>query len=167
MDAAHKELKEQFVKVEVTFDEPLYPLDSSLFGNESEVSCDDSKSMGELDSWRSVAPKEINQNNQSSSRKKLIKKKKRKVKEKTTATPNRILKSKSERLEEEKNISEFFNLSCDECSITFPTFFNLRVHQQSVHNHKAGFVYCCNKKLKGQAQLLEHLNWHLNPDLFR
>lgn len=79
----------------------------------------------------------------------------------------RMWKSKSERLDDERKISEFFNLKCDQCLVIFSSFFDLKTHQQSQHNVKHGFIYCCNKKFNRHAKLIEHMHWHLNPDSFR
>lgn len=163
VDAAQRELKENFVKFDIidnikeeiteneTFDSTVN--DESFTGND-DGNFDDNESYDENASFQ--APKES---------KIKVKTRVRDI-NKPTDNPSRNQK-RTERLDVQKKIVEFFDLCCKECSVTFPTFRTLARHQRSVHNHKVGFIYCCNKKLNRQAKLLEHLNWHLNPESFR
>lgn len=162
VEAAHKELNEKFEKKEIVHES----LKTAKI--EPNITCEND-SIDEFECLPDSLPadearEEMKQSIQiPASSKKLD----RNPKEKAPKDPSRILKSKSKRLEDEEKIRDFFNLSCGECAITFSTFFELKLHQKSVHNHKEGFVYCCKKKISRQDKLIEHMNWHLNPDSFR
>lgn len=163
VETAHEELKEKLLKNEIILNECLEESviepndtggDNSMDGFDSLPSVDDVKEM--KIEMESVIPL-----------KQLSVKMVRLPLPQVETTPNPIRKSKSKRIEDEEKISEFFDLRCAECAIAFPTFAKLKFHQKAVHNHKEGFVYCCNKKLNRRAKLVEHMNFHLNPELLR
>lgn len=68
---------------------------------------------------------------------------------------------------EDIKISEFFNLNCQLCATTHLKFTEVKAHYLNVHNSTRGYVICCKRKLFKRYELLEHLDWHLNPNEFR
>lgn len=70
--------------------------------------------------------------------------------------------------EDDVKIGEFFKLDCQECSEkSFPTFLAVKTHFRLNHATDRGYIACCNKKLFRKGAVLEHLEWHTNPDAFR
>ncbi|XP_055603899.1 transcription factor grauzone-like [Uranotaenia lowii] len=101
------------------------------------------------------------------SRKKPLKEKgkaKRKKKPLDRARENRR-KSKSEILEEDRKISEYFKFVCELCQQQSGTFRDLKQHYRDVHDQR-GYQRCCNRKLFRRCRLLEHIEVHLNPNHF-
>lgn len=191
VETAHKELKEKLEKPEIILNESLKgngsesdtirdngfdEFDSLPSVDPTEITFEElnikseahsTKQLGSNPKKKAIRKEKRNIKIQGSNSKKLVRNPKEKVVCSSTQDSNCIRKSKSERLADEEKIREFFKLSCDECAVTFTTFSKLQIHQKAVHNHKQGFVYCCNKKINRQAKLFEHMNWHLNPDSFR
>ncbi|XP_058830505.1 transcription factor grauzone-like [Topomyia yanbarensis] len=74
-------------------------------------------------------------------------------------------KPKKEIEEEDKQILEYFKFACELCHETTVTFIELRKHFREKHEQK-GYHRCCNKKLFKRCHLLEHIQVHLNPNLY-
>ncbi|XP_039435342.1 transcription factor grauzone-like [Culex pipiens pallens] len=74
-------------------------------------------------------------------------------------------KPKEEIEEEDRLILEYFKFACELCHDPADTFIELRRHFREIHNQK-GFHRCCNKKLFKRCHLLEHIQVHLNPNLY-
>ncbi|XP_058462897.1 transcription factor grauzone-like [Malaya genurostris] len=74
-------------------------------------------------------------------------------------------KPKEEIEEEDKQILEYFKFVCELCHETTVTFIELRRHFREKHGQK-GYHRCCNKKLFKRCHLLEHIQVHLNPNLY-
>lgn len=64
-----------------------------------------------------------------------------------------------------------FDLSCDMCSAKdFTSFLEVKNHYLDEHQIKRGYIKsCCNnrKKLYLVNQVMDHVNYHLNPDLLK
>lgn len=69
--------------------------------------------------------------------------------------------------QENGRIRDFFNVECELCKEQFKTFCKLCVHYKQKHSIKNGFVSCCNRKFQKRSELLQHIDWHVNPDAFR
>ncbi|XP_058832117.1 zinc finger protein 62 homolog [Topomyia yanbarensis] len=67
--------------------------------------------------------------------------------------------------EENRKISEFFNMTCKFCSETLGTFGRLRTHCRKVHNERAE-VECCNRIFYVKCKIIEHINSHQDPKRF-
>uniref|UniRef100_A0A1B0GNT5 C2H2-type domain-containing protein n=1 Tax=Phlebotomus papatasi TaxID=29031 RepID=A0A1B0GNT5_PHLPP len=68
--------------------------------------------------------------------------------------------------EEDERIRKFFKLQCDICSESFETFKKFKAHTLHIHNEEA-YVICCDRKLKNRTRLVNHLNSHINPNVFK
>ncbi|XP_053685524.1 transcription factor grauzone-like isoform X1 [Sabethes cyaneus] len=94
-------------------------------------------------------------------------KKPKKIKKESGHDPSKEYRSKpkDEIEEEDRQILEYFKFACELCHETTLTFIDLRRHFREKHNQK-GYHRCCNKKLFKRCHLLEHIQVHLNPNLY-
>ncbi|XP_058828723.1 zinc finger protein 62 homolog [Topomyia yanbarensis] len=76
------------------------------------------------------------------------------------------VKTSSAKPTDDELILEHFNLSCDLCQQSFNDFGDLRQHFESVHNEEP-YLKCCNKKFNKKYLMVQHLQWHMNPEIFR
>lgn len=67
--------------------------------------------------------------------------------------------------EEDRKILEYFKFICELCQAATETFIELRKHFRDQHGQR-GYHRCCNKKLFKRCHLLEHIQVHLNPNLY-
>lgn len=63
-------------------------------------------------------------------------------------------------------ISEVMNMSCFYCNFQFKTLSQLIKHFQSTHNDRCIKIRCCDTNLK-MNELLEHMEYHKNPDKYK
>ncbi|XP_065086603.1 transcription factor grauzone-like [Ochlerotatus camptorhynchus] len=75
--------------------------------------------------------------------------------------------SDSEREKEHQLFSKHFRMICDLCGAKAASFKLLRTHFWQEHQRRDGYVVCCNKKLSKRYTILDHINFHANPDVFR
>lgn len=74
---------------------------------------------------------------------------------------------KSQIQQDNQKIREFIALNCQLCSISnLNSFLDVKLHYRRTHNVK-GFVKCCKKKFFRRGTLLDHIEWHANPNCFR
>uniref|UniRef100_A0A336KMN4 CSON012579 protein n=1 Tax=Culicoides sonorensis TaxID=179676 RepID=A0A336KMN4_CULSO len=68
--------------------------------------------------------------------------------------------------EEDQRIRSFFNLNCTKCipPVYCHTLNEFKGHLRSVHNEKSPYLMCCSKKLTKRMDVIDHLNFHLDPD---
>lgn len=71
--------------------------------------------------------------------------------------------------EEDQKIKEFFDLTCYQCTpnVSHDTLLEYKMHCKSVHNDPRAAIVCCSRKLTKRYSVLEHLNYHVNPDKFK
>lgn len=60
-----------------------------------------------------------------------------------------------------------FRMICDLCGVATATFTALRRHFWKDHQQRDGYVVCCNKKLSKRYAILDHIDFHADPDVFR
>lgn len=91
----------------------------------------------------------------------------------TLREPSQILKHinqhSTDRAQQDAKIREFFDLKCNICSSgddKFQTFKEFKKHYSSVHKTN-GYLKCCGRTLHLRCNVLEHLQYHLNPDAYR
>ncbi|XP_061396129.1 zinc finger protein 184-like [Musca vetustissima] len=73
---------------------------------------------------------------------------------------------KINRVEYDKFLQEHFKMSCDKCSKTFERFRQLCQHFSQEHNEQ-GYVMCCATKFFNRRLLVDHINFHLDPEYFK
>lgn len=69
----------------------------------------------------------------------------------------------------ELEIKKFYNMTCELCSMapgTFETFADIKKHYRELHNQK-GYLMCCGRALTKRHRVVEHMQFHLNPQAFQ
>ncbi|XP_055626141.1 transcription factor grauzone-like [Toxorhynchites rutilus septentrionalis] len=142
--------------------------DDDDYDGECEVGEDDSD---EDEDWK-PQPMEVKEevDNTIKTKRKYTKKgfaKQKKIKKEPRHDPSKEYRSKpKEEIEEEdRQILEYFKFACELCHETAETFIELRRHFREQHGQR-GYHRCCNKKLFKRCHLLEHIQVHLNPNLY-
>ncbi|XP_055325845.1 zinc finger protein 431-like [Sitodiplosis mosellana] len=70
--------------------------------------------------------------------------------------------------QQQQIISQYCDMSCDFCDVTFATFQEATHHYRVTHNNQPkGYVKCCSLKWLQSSHLNVHIVWHLNPELFK
>lgn len=73
---------------------------------------------------------------------------------------------KTNRLEHDKFLQQHYKITCNKCHLPFDTFPLLCKHYSKEHNER-GFVTCCEMKFFDRSLLVDHINYHLNPEYFK
>lgn len=58
------------------------------------------------------------------------------------------------------------DLTCDICQARVDTWKSLREHFLLAHT-KTPYIKCCDIVYRKPRALMEHLEWHKNPDMFK
>lgn len=74
--------------------------------------------------------------------------------------------TKAIRNEKDKFLAENFKMTCFLCETPFETFSNVHKHFKEFHN-EPGYIQCCDKKFFRRNVLIDHVNYHLNPNFFK
>lgn len=64
-------------------------------------------------------------------------------------------------------LSKYFNMSCDLCDTLLLSFRHTNKHYKDVHDVDKGYLICCSKKFYRLQHMLQHCEWHINPDSFK
>ncbi|XP_039435396.1 transcription factor grauzone-like [Culex pipiens pallens] len=83
-----------------------------------------------------------------------------------TERKKRSYKSKEEREEEFRQIYEFYKIVCDLCKHTTPDLPTLNRHFKEEHDQD-GYLLCCKKKMYTPKVMLNHIDYHRNPDEYQ
>lgn len=59
------------------------------------------------------------------------------------------------------------DLSCDFCEAIFVSFGEAKRHYLQLHNTRRGYIKCCKKRLRTRGHIIEHIQWHVNPETFK
>lgn len=59
-----------------------------------------------------------------------------------------------------------FDTTCDICSKVLGSLANATNHYKKSHK-TIGYIRCCRLKLKTEDKVEEHIEWHINPEVFR
>lgn len=67
---------------------------------------------------------------------------------------------------EDEQIRKFYDLQCQKCvpRVRSNTFNEYKTHLKNVHNDQRPSLICCGKKLSKRMDMIDHMNFHLNPD---
>lgn len=65
---------------------------------------------------------------------------------------------------DDKRIDRFFNFKCEHCELSLDTYPQFQHHMRTLHGEKIPILVCCNRKLKSRCHLLDHVNYHENPE---
>uniref|UniRef100_A0A1I8P7I8 C2H2-type domain-containing protein n=1 Tax=Stomoxys calcitrans TaxID=35570 RepID=A0A1I8P7I8_STOCA len=63
-------------------------------------------------------------------------------------------------------LKKHFEMKCAICQKKFDKFSLLCNHYSSAHNGQ-GYAVCCDKKFFRRLDLIDHINYHLNPEYFK
>ncbi|KAG4071049.1 hypothetical protein HA402_001486 [Bradysia odoriphaga] len=75
--------------------------------------------------------------------------------------------SRSEIEKQDAEIRRFFTMKCDLCSeVEFDTLEKVRKHYRQVHKTR-GHLICCGNKYYKRSGILDHIQYHVNPDAHR
>lgn len=68
--------------------------------------------------------------------------------------------------EENEKIRKFFDLQCHKCdpAVDCHTFNEYKLHLKTVHATLRPAMLCCGKKLSKRMDLIDHMDFHLDPD---
>ncbi|KAG4070939.1 hypothetical protein HA402_001376 [Bradysia odoriphaga] len=79
--------------------------------------------------------------------------------------PNKYtLHSRSEIEKQDAEIRKFFRMKCEICSdVELDTLKKARKHYRQVHKTR-GYLICCGMKFKFRYRMLDHIQFHVNPD---
>ncbi|KAG4076309.1 hypothetical protein HA402_005752 [Bradysia odoriphaga] len=93
------------------------------------------------------------------------------VNEGATETRNeRLKKQKTEPLtmDVEQRVAEYFRMNCHLCNEQLSSLTKVTKHFRKKHNMERGYlICCCKKKAKVRKAVIEHVEWHMNPNMFR
>lgn len=64
-------------------------------------------------------------------------------------------------------ITKHFSSNCDLCPAQLHSLDQAIRHYRDDHQMLDGYLVCCDKKWKRQLPLVDHVRWHLNPNVFR
>lgn len=64
-------------------------------------------------------------------------------------------------------IAQHFDATCDLCSVELKTLKRAITHYDSEHNIDEGYLKCCGLKFKRDKLVMDHVRWHINPDIFK
>lgn len=81
----------------------------------------------------------------------------------TTSTQRKKCKSDSY----SSLLSKYFNMACDLCDAILSSYTDTNLHYREVHDLDKGYLICCSKKFFRLRQMIQHCEWHKNPDSFK
>ncbi|KAG4078967.1 hypothetical protein HA402_010919 [Bradysia odoriphaga] len=64
-------------------------------------------------------------------------------------------------------LSKYFNMACDLCDVILSSYRDTNQHYKDVHDLDKGYLICCSKKFFRLQHMLQHCEWHMNPDSFK
>ncbi|XP_023298755.2 transcription factor grauzone-like isoform X1 [Lucilia cuprina] len=92
-----------------------------------------------------------------------------KTKRKRTPAKTREIKEKKpakKKLSAQEEVAMSMDLVCDICQTRVETWKELREHFLLAHT-KTPYIKCCDITYRKPRELIEHLEWHKNPDMFK
>lgn len=69
--------------------------------------------------------------------------------------------------EEENQIRQIANMSCQLCDTVFEAYKDCKPHFRKFHKIDKGYLLCCGTKYSRRDKLIEHIQVHLNPNEFK
>lgn len=63
-------------------------------------------------------------------------------------------------------LETFIDQTCDICHIKLDSLSLARTHYIVEHKKPLGYFKCCKSKHYCETNLIDHLNWHVNPNIF-
>lgn len=85
---------------------------------------------------------------------------------KTPKQINEREKRRAKRYNVEVSIAAAMQLICDICETQFKSWALLRDHFKLTHK-QAPYVKCCDSTFHATSTLVQHINWHKNPNIYK
>lgn len=73
----------------------------------------------------------------------------------------------ADELELEGKIADYFQMNCELCSENLQSMDDVQTHYKSKHNVSRRFLRCCNKKFNMRKRVIDHVRWHIDPNVFK
>ncbi|XP_055314293.1 zinc finger protein 90-like [Sitodiplosis mosellana] len=64
-------------------------------------------------------------------------------------------------------IEKYFDRKCELCDAELNTITMAKSHYSSEHKNPTGYLRCCGIKINSKKTVLDHVQWHIDPDTFR
>lgn len=64
------------------------------------------------------------------------------------------------------DLRKYSDMKCDLCDIVLTDLQHAKDHYPAKHGIVNGYLRCCDAKLKKPADIIDHLRYHLNPNMF-
>lgn len=64
-------------------------------------------------------------------------------------------------------MKKYFIHKCELCSAQIDTLEMAKVHYLSEHENPKGYLRCCGNKFMNKSETLDHIQYHIDPDIFR
>lgn len=64
-------------------------------------------------------------------------------------------------------IAKHFKRTCDLCTVELKTLPDAIEHYRSEHQLEQGYLTCCRKIFRRSYLIVDHVRWHLNPNVFK
>ncbi|XP_055314042.1 zinc finger protein 62-like isoform X2 [Sitodiplosis mosellana] len=64
-------------------------------------------------------------------------------------------------------IEEYFDRKCEQCDVQLDSITMAKSHYSSEHKNPKGYLRCCGTKMYSNRTVLDHVQWHIDPDTFR
>lgn len=82
-------------------------------------------------------------------------------------TPKSVDKLIIDPIQSKQVFAQHFDTTCDICSVELKTLKRAISHYKHQHKNDEGYVKCCGLKLKRDKLVDDHIQWHLNPEIFK
>jgi hypothetical protein len=88
-----------------------------------------------------------------------------------TKKSTKVTKVSEYRREQEQKIAQLCKLECHMCAeedLIFERWQDMKRHYRTVHQTDGyAICLCCNRSFFSRTKVLEHVEWKLNPDIFK
>lgn len=63
-------------------------------------------------------------------------------------------------------MEKYFDRKCDQCDAVLDSFSMAKSHYSSDHDIRTAYMKCCGIKMYNNSLVLDHIQWHINSDIF-
>lgn len=65
------------------------------------------------------------------------------------------------------SIKSFFDMQCEICKIEMSSLQHAKLHYLEEHQIADGYIRCCDMKFRELKNIDDHLQYHINPNIFK